>query len=70
MDDVMVPGVTHRPPSGWELFIEGKMEADSKSKLAPPAEARLKELNLDTLNGPGAWASYDKEPRDPSTRRK
>jgi pilus assembly protein CpaC len=70
IDDVPAPGVTHRPPNGWELFLGGKIEGEARANLPPLTEERIKELRLDKLHGPGTWASYEKEPRDGSSRRK
>jgi pilus assembly protein CpaC len=72
MKDVQIPGVTHHRPNDWELYLGGKIEGEGRAKIPPPAEERLKEMRLDQLNGPGAWASYEKEPRDraPSGKKK
>ncbi len=54
-----VPGDLYRPPSDWELYINGQIEASAPPALPPADAARLKELGLDRLRGPGAWDSYE-----------
>ncbi len=53
-----VPGDLHRTPSDWELFINGNLEGPV-GQLSPQEAAWLKELGLDKLEGPGAWATYE-----------
>ncbi len=53
-----VPGDLYQPPNDWELYINGQIEASAPPALPPADAARLKELGLDRLRGPGAWDSY------------
>lgn len=59
MDDVPYPGMAYTAPNDWELYLNGAIEGESPRKIAPVRAAKLKELGLDKLNGPGAWASYE-----------
>lgn len=54
-----LPGTTHEAPSDWDLFIRGKTEADVPARLAPEDSEWLRQLGLDELRGPGAWATHD-----------
>ena len=57
-----LPGHAHQPPSNWDLFINGKIEAPTPSALAPPDAERARQLGLDRLKGPGAWVTHE-QPR-------
>ncbi|MEE9533101.1 MAG: type II and III secretion system protein family protein, partial [Acidimicrobiia bacterium] len=61
-----LPGHAHQPPSNWDLFINGKIEAPTPSALAPPDAERARQLGLDRLKGPGAWVTHE-QPRVIST---
>ncbi len=56
------PGSMHEEPNDWELYIDGRIEGRTHSKVAPAEKDRLKRLGLDQLQGPGAWASYENVP--------
>ena len=58
IDALPVPGATHNAPSPWEFYALGRIQGQP-SKLAPAHRERLKELGLNDLRGPGAWASHD-----------
>jgi pilus assembly protein CpaC len=53
-----VPGAGFKPPTAWEFYALGQVEG-RPSKLSPAHRERLKELGLNDLRGPGAWASHD-----------
>ena len=53
-----VPGVLHRRPTSWELFIKGDIEGRSPPKAGPGSAERIEELGLDQLKGPGAWVEH------------
>ncbi len=53
-----VPGAGFKPPTAWEFYALGQVQG-RPSKLSPAHRARLEELGLDELRGPGAWASHD-----------
>jgi pilus assembly protein CpaC len=57
-----VPGVLHQAPNDWELFMNGWLAG--ANDVASPV-ARLKNLGLRDLKGPGAWRRAD-EPRTPA----
>ena len=61
-DARQVPGDLHVPPSDWELYINGQLGASEPPPLAEPDAARLREMGLDRLRGPGAWATYEDHP--------
>jgi hypothetical protein len=57
-----LPGETHEPPGDWQLYYEGKLEANTPGRL-PNSEAKyVNSLGLQGLKGPGAWAYYGQEP--------
>jgi pilus assembly protein CpaC len=58
-DTIPYPGVTFVRPNDWEVYIDNSIEGKQPRQIAPVRAARLKELGLDKLNGPGAWASYE-----------
>jgi pilus assembly protein CpaC len=53
-----VPGVTHLPPTDWELYACGKIEGSHPSKLSPADAKWMQEAGFNNLKGPGAWATY------------
>ncbi len=55
-----MPGVRHAAPSYWELYANGVIEGQPKSKPKASREARkwLKGLGLQKLRGAGAWAQH------------
>lgn len=57
--DRPVPGVLHRAPNDWELYAEGRIESKTPPKVSPEQAQRMRELGLDRLRGPGAWATYE-----------
>lgn len=54
-----VPGVLHRQPNAWELYIDGRIEGRGAPRIAPAQQEQLKRMQLDQLKGPGGWASYE-----------
>jgi pilus assembly protein CpaC len=54
-----LPGVTHTPPNDWELYVEGRIEGREPAKLDPATIQWFKDMGLNELAGPGAWASYE-----------
>jgi pilus assembly protein CpaC len=64
MAEQTVPGDTYVDPSEWELFIDGRIEGRRKP-LASADAAWLREMGLNRLYGPGAWATHD-QPDAPS----
>jgi len=56
-----VPGDTHVEPSGWELYLKGKIHGTATAR--PPSTRWAEELGLDKLRGPGAWARYGQQRR-------
>jgi Flp pilus assembly secretin CpaC len=56
--DIPTPGALHCLPNDWELYAEGRIEGRAPSKVSPSHSAWLRELGLDQLRGPGAWATY------------
>lgn len=57
IQEMAVPGDTYVAPSEWELYIDGRIEGRRKP-LAAADEAWLRELGLNRLYGPGAWATH------------
>jgi len=53
-----LPGATHTAPDDWELYLEGRIHGREPAKLDPASVQWLKDMGLDQLVGPGAWASY------------
>ncbi len=53
-----LPGGTHTVPDDWELYLEGRIVGREPAKLDPASAQWLKEMGLDQLVGPGAWACY------------
>ena len=62
--EMPVPGDTYVAPSEWELYIDGRIEGRRKP-LASADEAWLRDMGLNRLYGPGAWATHG-EPDVPS----
>ena len=60
-----LPGFLHVVPDDWEVYIDGRIEGKTPSKICPADAEWLKQRGLDNLVGPGAWDSYDK-PAPPS----
>ena len=56
--DRPMPGDLHETPNDWELFMKGQL-AGAVSVGSPLA--RLKNLGLEGLRGPGAWRRPDTE---------
>ncbi len=56
------PGILHTDPNDWELFCEGRLQGRSRPLLLPSQAARLREMGLAKLKGPGAWATYQQRP--------
>ena len=54
-----VPGELHLRPSDWELYLEGRIEGEVPSRIAPVDADWMSKLGLDQLSGPGAWAAHD-----------
>ena len=59
------PGVMHVPPNDWELYAEGRIEGRAEPKISVQEANWLKEMGINKLKGPGAWATYD-QPAFPS----
>ena len=53
-----LPGATHTAPDDWELYLEGRIHGRQPAKLDPASTQWLKDMGLDQLVGPGAWATY------------
>lgn len=58
-----LPGMLHRRPDDWSLYLNGQIEGRARAVSAPNAKW-MKEKGLANLKGPGAWASHD-QPRVP-----
>ena len=56
-----LPGMLHKAPNDWKLYIDGDIEAQDLSKLDAMDAEWLRKLGLDNLNGPGAWDEYGDE---------
>ncbi|MHC4716116.1 MAG: type II and III secretion system protein family protein [Planctomycetota bacterium] len=56
------PGALHVEPNDWELYLLGKVEGATPKRLAPADLRYLRELGLDRLRGPGAWARHGRDP--------
>jgi hypothetical protein len=54
-----LPGAMHQAPNDWEFYIEGRIESKQPARLDPASQQWLREMGLDELAGPGAWASYE-----------
>jgi len=54
-----LPGSTHTAPNDWEFYTKGIIEAAPASLPTPD----LKPENLSGLKGPGAWATYETDPK-------
>jgi len=54
-----LPGVTHMVPTDWELYAEGRIEGKEPAKLDSATIQWIKDMGLNELVGPGAWASYE-----------
>ena len=57
-----LPGQEHETPGDWELYYEGRLEANTPGRLANSESAYVNALGLHDLKGPGAWAYYGQEP--------
>jgi len=57
-----LPGLLHSPPDDWELYAEGRIEGKAPARISPTDAAWLKQMGLDQLKGPGAWATYEVGP--------
>jgi pilus assembly protein CpaC len=57
------PGEFHTPPNDWELYLLGSIEGRGRAICGPEA-ARLENLGLNRLRGPGAWACYGSRARE------
>jgi pilus assembly protein CpaC len=55
-----VPGFLHSDPNDWEFYLEGRIEGKEPAKINLRDADWLKKMNLDQLQGPGAWDSYNK----------
>ncbi|MDH4201687.1 MAG: type II and III secretion system protein family protein [Phycisphaerae bacterium] len=53
-----LPGLLHKAPNDWKLYIDGDIEVQDLSKLDMIDAEWLRKLGLDNLNGPGAWDEY------------
>ena len=53
-----LPGFTHKEPSDWELYMDGRIEGKEPAKINSADAEWLKQMGLDKLMGPGAWDSY------------
>jgi len=56
------PGMLHVEPNDWELYLLGKVEGGTPNQLAPADMRYLREMGLDRLKGPGAWARHNGKP--------
>jgi pilus assembly protein CpaC len=66
MENVPYPGMRHVAPNDWEIYLNGSLEGKVASQLPPVQVERMKQLGIDKLKGPGAWASYEPRPRKAS----
>jgi hypothetical protein len=57
------PGEFHTTPNDWELYLLGSIEGRGRVICGPEA-ARLENLGLNRLRGPGAWACYGSPARE------
>jgi pilus assembly protein CpaC len=58
----LLPGEDHEVPNDWELYYEGRLEANTPGRLPNSESHYVNELGLQGLKGPGAWAYYGQEP--------
>jgi pilus assembly protein CpaC len=54
--DTPLPGEFHVPPSDWQFFVSGRIGGAS---VRQSPKARLRDLGLEGLHGPGAWRRTD-----------
>jgi len=64
-DDRPLPGMLHTDPDDWEFYVEGRLQGQRPARLSAAQAARMQELGLNDLIGPGAWATYN-QPTPPS----
>ena len=57
-----LPGSLHVAPSDWELYLEGRIEGRAPARIAPADSQTFKQMGLERLKGPGAWANDDSAP--------
>ena len=57
-----LPGEDHEAPNDWELYYEGRLEANTPGRLPASEGHYVNALGLQGLKGPGAWAYYGQEP--------
>jgi pilus assembly protein CpaC len=65
----LLPGADHVRPSDWELYLQGRIEgraSPSPPRLSPADAQSMKDIGLDRLKGPGAWANYETGPANSS----
>jgi pilus assembly protein CpaC len=65
MDDQVLlpmPGELHEAPSDWEFYSEGALEKGDAARIASSEAPYIRELGLEGLKGPGAWAYYGQSP--------
>ena len=55
-----VPGFLYSEPNDWEFYLEGRLEGKEPAKINLRDADWLKKMNLNQLQGPGAWDSYNK----------
>lgn len=53
-----LPGTDHIPPSDWEFYTLGRIEGTVPARLSPGDAQWLRDMGLDRLKGPGAWATH------------
>ena len=63
-----LPGSDHVIPSDWEFFAEGRIEGRPPTAASRRDAEHLRDLGLDRLRGPGAWAEHG-QPMAVSTAR-
>jgi len=56
-----VPGDAHVEPTDWQLYAEGRVQGTPKGKEPDAAARWAREMGLDRLRGPGAWARYGQQ---------
>lgn len=52
------PGVLHVTPNDWEFYALGKIEGSAPARLSPTDAQWLRDMGLNRLKGPGAWARH------------
>jgi len=59
--NLLLPGDTHSDPNDWEFYIDGRLEGVTR-QLDPADSSWLRDMGLNRLKGPGAWATHGQAP--------